>query len=125
MPWMETLSLLGMLAAGWLWLDSFRAREAGIRAVRAACDADQLQLLDDTVALASLRPARDDEGRLRLRRVYRFEYSDTGDNRRNGQITLLGSELLLLHLPRVPGSALRLVASEGDPERRQFPRLPS
>lgn len=125
MPWMETLSLLGMLAAGWLWLDSFRAREAGIRAVRAACDADELQLLDDTVALASLRPARDDEGRLRLRRVYRFEYSDTGDNRRNGQITLLGSELLLLHLPRVPGSALRLVASEGDPERRQFPRLPS
>ncbi|HCZ15082.1 MAG TPA: DUF3301 domain-containing protein [Candidatus Accumulibacter sp.] len=125
MPWMETLSLLGMLAAGWLWLDSFRAREAGIRAVRAACDADQLQLLDDTVALASLRPARDDEGRLRLRRVYRFEYSDTGDNRRNGQITLLGSELLLLHLPRVPGSALRLVASEGEPERRQFPRLPS
>ncbi|HRD92880.1 MAG TPA: DUF3301 domain-containing protein [Accumulibacter sp.] len=122
---METLSLLGMLAAGWLWLDSFRAREAGIRAVRAACDADQLQLLDDTVALASLRPARDDEGRLRLRRVYRFEYSDTGDNRRNGQITLLGSELLLLHLPRVPGSALRLVASEGEPERRQFPRLPS
>lgn len=125
MPWMETLSLLGMLAAGWLWLDSFRAREAGIRAVRAACDADELQLLDDTVALASLRPARDDAGRLRLRRVYRFEYSDTGDNRRNGQITLLGSELLLLHLPRVPGSALRLVASEGDPERRQFPRLPS
>ena len=125
MPWMETLSLLGMLAAGWLWLDSFRAREAGIRAVRAACDADELQLLDDTVALASLRPARDDEGRLRLRRVYRFEYSDTGDNRRNGQITLLGSELLLLHLPRVPGSALRLVASEGEPERRQFPRLPS
>ncbi|WP_300339209.1 DUF3301 domain-containing protein [Accumulibacter sp.] len=122
---METLSLLGMLAAGWLWLDSFRAREAGIRAVRAACDADQLQLLDDTVALASLRPARDDEGRLRLRRVYRFEYSDTGDNRRNGQITLLGSELLLLHLPRVPGSALRLVASECEPERRQFPRLPS
>ena len=122
---METLSLLGMLAVGWLWLDSFRAREAGIRAVRAACDADELQLLDDTVALASLRPARDDEGRLRLRRVYRFEYSDTGDNRRNGQVTLLGSELLLLHLPRVPGSALRLVASEGEPERRQFPRLPS
>lgn len=125
MPWMETLSLLGMLAAGWLWLDSFKAREAGIRAVRAACDADDLQLLDDTVALASLRPARDDEGRLRLRRVYRFEYSDTGDNRCNGQVTLLGSELLLLHLPRAVGSGLRPVPSAGEPERRQLPRLPS
>ncbi|WP_291995331.1 DUF3301 domain-containing protein [Candidatus Accumulibacter sp. ACC003] len=125
MPWMEILSLLGMLAAGWLWLDSFRAREAGIRAVRAACDADDLQLLDDTVALASLRPARDDEGRLRWRRVYRFEYSDTGDNRRTGQVTLLGSELLLLHLPRAQGFGLQSVANVGEAPPRPFPRLPS
>lgn len=125
MPWMEILSLLGMLAAGWLWLDSFRAREAGIRAVRAACDADDLQLLDDTVALASLRPARDDEGRLRWRRVYRFEYSDTGDNRRTGQVTLLGSELLLLHLPRAQGFGLQSVANVGEAPPRSFPRLPS
>jgi hypothetical protein len=34
-------------------------------------------------------PVRDDEGRLRLRRVYGFEYSDTGHNRRKGTVTLI------------------------------------
>jgi hypothetical protein len=106
MPWMETIGLLLMLAAGWFWLDSFKAREAGMAAARAACAAEDLLLLDDTVALGSLRPARDDDGRLRLRRVYQFEYSDTGDNRRQGQVTLLGSELLMVHLPQARASRL-------------------
>ena len=87
-----------------------------------------LLLLDDTVALASLRPGRDDEGRLRLRRVYRFEYSDTGNNRRDGQVTLLGSELVTLHLPHSNRSRLRSVGTadtvDGE-QNRPFPRLPS
>lgn len=98
MPWLETLCLVVLLAAGWFWLDSFKAREAGINAARAACAADQLLLLDDTVALGSLRPQRDEAGRLRLRRVYDFEYSDTGNNRRRGSVTLLGDELIMLYV---------------------------
>lgn len=120
---METISLLVLLAAVWFWLDSFKAREAAIRAARAACDAEDLLLLDDTVALGSLRPQRDEQGRLRLRRVYHFEYSDTGDNRRNGYATLLGSELLMLHLPDAQPSALRSLALVGDDAERQSPRL--
>lgn len=122
-PWMETISLLVLLAAVWFWLDSFKAREAAIRAARAACDAEHLLLLDDTVALGSLRPQRDEQGRLRLRRVYHFEYSDTGDNRRNGYATLLGSELLMLHLPDAQPSALRSLALVGDDADSQSPRL--
>ena len=98
MPWMETISLLVLVAVGWFWLDSFKAREAGIHAARAACAADQLLLLDDTVALGSLRPERDEAGTLRLRRVYDFEYSDTGNNRRHGSVTLLGDELVMLYV---------------------------
>ena len=120
---METISLLVLLAAVWFWLDSFKAREAAIRAARAACDAEHLLLLDDTVALGSLRPQRDELGRLCLRRVYHFEYSDTGDNRRNGYATLLGSELLMLHLPDAQPSALRSLALVGDAAERQSPRL--
>lgn len=113
MPWMESIGLLLLLAAGWFWLDSFKAREAGILAARAACEADGLLLLDDTVALGSVRPQRDNDGVLRLRRVYRFEYSDTGNNRCNGSVTLLGAELVMLYVgprpvvdaePRFPGS---------------------
>jgi len=98
---MDLLELLAMaLLAGavWLWLDSLGAREIGVRAAQAACAEEGLQFLDDTVSIRSLRPARDDEGRLRLRRTYAFEYSDTGDNRRSGSVTLLGHTVELLHV---------------------------
>jgi len=90
------LALLG--AAVWLWLDSLKAREIGVKAAQAACADEGLQFLDDTVAIRSLRLIRDDDGRLRLRRVYGFEYSDTGDNRRPGTVTLLGQRVELLHV---------------------------
>jgi len=90
------LALLG--AAVWLWLDSLKAREIGVKAAQAACADEGLQFLDDTVAIRSLRLVRDDDGRLRLRRVYGFEYSDTGDNRRPGTVTLLGQRVELLHV---------------------------
>ncbi|NJD25438.1 MAG: DUF3301 domain-containing protein [Betaproteobacteria bacterium] len=98
MDWIELL-FLALLAGGvWLWLDSIGAREAGVQAARKACADEGLLFLDDTVAIRSLRPARDDEGRLRLRRVYAFEYSDTGDNRRSGSVTLLGRIVEYLHV---------------------------
>jgi hypothetical protein len=94
-----TLLLAGLL---WLWLDGFKARETGIRAVRSACEADGLQLLDETIALARMRPRRDDAGRMRWFRVYQFEYSDTGDNRRRGSVQLLGHNITLINLgPRL------------------------
>ncbi len=124
MPWMETVSLGFLLLVAWFWFASFQARAAGMAAARAACAAEDLLLLDDTVALGALRPARDDEGRLRLRRVYHFEYSDTGDNRCAGQVTLLGSELLMVHLGQGQRSRLRLVSSDREDERRQLPRHP-
>ena len=93
------LLVLGFLAAVvWLWLDSLKAREAGIRAAKLACEEEQLQFLDDTVVIRSLRPARDDDGQLKLRRVYAFEYSDNGDNRRPGSVTLLGQQVEYLHI---------------------------
>lgn len=81
------------LAGVWLWLDSLRVREHAIAAGRNACARYGLQFLDETVAFARLRLARDDDGRLRLRRAYTFEFSDTGDNRRSGAIVMLGSRL--------------------------------
>ena len=78
--------------------DSLQARDAGVREARTACSDEDLQLLDDTVAIRSLRFARDDGGRLRLQRVYGFEYSDTGDNRREGSVTLLGHDVVMVSL---------------------------
>jgi hypothetical protein len=96
-----TLQIL-VLGLGFLgiyfWIDSLRAREHAVAAGRSACERYGLQLLDDTVAFARLRLARDDDGRLRLRRTYTFEFSDTGDNRRHGTIVMLGAHVEDLHL---------------------------
>lgn len=94
----ETVALLLLAAAALLWVDSLRARERAVQAGRAACERYDLQFLDDTVSFARLRLARDVEGRLRIMRTYTFEFSDTGNNRRNGAIVMLGGKLQDLHL---------------------------
>ncbi|MBL8398781.1 MAG: DUF3301 domain-containing protein [Candidatus Accumulibacter sp.] len=98
-PWLEIAGLLVLLLIAWFWFDSFQSRAAGLAAAQAICRAEDLLLLDETVALAQLRLIRDDDGRLRLRRSYDFEFSDTGDNRRVGRVTLIGTTLLTVHLP--------------------------
>jgi hypothetical protein len=99
---LEVFGLFVLLALGWFWLDSLRTRDRAIEAVRAACAAESLQLLDDTVSQQQLRLERDPEGYLRFRRLYRFDYSDTGDNRRRGSVLLLGQRVVELHLkPRL------------------------
>ncbi len=95
---LELFGLLLLAALFWLWMDSLKAREACLRESRAACAAEGLLLLDDTVAVDSIRPARDDEGRLRLKRVYKFEYSDAGTNRRTGAVTLVGDRVVTFYL---------------------------
>ena len=98
MELLEMLILLLLGATVWLWLDSLKAREIGVKAAQAACAGEGLEFRDDTVAIHSRKPVRDADGRLRLRRVYTFEYSDTGDNRRPGMVTLLGQRVELLHV---------------------------
>ncbi len=105
MPGLEIAGLLILGALAWLWLDSLQAREAAVTAARAACEAEGLLLLDATVSIASLKLARDGDGRLRLQRAYDFEYSDTGDNRKKGGLVLLGHRVIVLNvgLRPVPG----------------------
>ena len=94
----ELAALAAVLGAAALWADSLRVRERAVAAGREACRRYGVQLLDDTVAFARLRLARDDDGRLRLRRTYTFEFSETGDNRRQGAIVMLGAQLEDLRL---------------------------
>lgn len=88
------LILLCLLA--WFWLDSIKVRELGVKAARESCLREGVQLLDDTVAFRSLRPARDDNGQVLLQRVYDFEYSGSGNDRYRGSLMLLGREVVML-----------------------------
>ena len=95
---LELFAIAVVVGVTWFWVDSLRARERAVAAGRAACGRYGLQFLDETVAFVKLRPMRDDEGRLRLRRTYAFEFSDTGNNRRQGVIVTLGGQLAELQL---------------------------
>ena len=105
MPTFELLGLLAVAGLAWFWFDSFKAHEAALGAARFACQSEQLQLLDETVALAALRPVRNEDGKLAMRREYRFEFSDTGNNRRRGSLVLLGHRVVVIHI------GLRLASS--------------
>jgi len=90
---LEIAVVAALAAAGWFLWSSLRAREAANAAIRPACRAEGYLFLDDTVALDRIRLRRNDEGRALIERVYRFDYSDTGDNRRRGYVTLLGARV--------------------------------
>ena len=94
----EVVALLLLVGAGLLWADSLRARERAVRAGRDACARYGLQFLDETVSFARMRLARDGDGRVKIARTYTFEFSDTGNNRRDGSIVMLGGELQDLQL---------------------------
>ena len=94
--------LLVCVVAALAWRASVTAREAAVRTCRKACRSYELQLLDDTVALTSVRVLRT-HGRLRLRRVYQFEVSSDGTDRLVGSISLAGSDVESIYLPEPAG----------------------
>ncbi|MDH2915906.1 MAG: DUF3301 domain-containing protein [Gallionella sp.] len=88
---LAVLMVLG--AGGWFWLHSIRILELAREAGRRACAREDLQFLDDTVASTSLALDRDASGRRILRRTYRFEFTETGNSRREGEIIMLGERV--------------------------------
>ena len=85
--------LLLLAALGWFWFDSLRALEIARNAGKRACDDANVQFLDDTVAGIAFALVRDKSGRRMLRRTYRFEFSETGNTRLEGQLIVLGDRI--------------------------------
>ena len=98
MDFLDILGLLLIAAIAWLWLDSLNSREVAVSAAKAACNSEGLLLLDDTVAIQRLGVGRNGDSALRIRRVYAFEYSDTGNDRRTGSLVMLGRRVLVINL---------------------------
>jgi hypothetical protein len=93
--------ILLLAAAAWLWLDAARAREFAIVLARRYCENRGLQFLDDTVAMARMGLRWTEDG-LRIRRMFRFDFSVEGIGRRTGHILMMGSKFESLDdgLPR-------------------------
>ncbi|MFW6258455.1 MAG: DUF3301 domain-containing protein [Halochromatium sp.] len=93
----QLFALLLLLLIGWFWLDASRARERAVGLAHRACQERGVQLLDQAVELRRLGLRWRRQG-LRIRRVYRFEFSEEGIGRRTGYLVLLGLHLVDLSL---------------------------
>jgi hypothetical protein len=91
--WLVLLGTAGL----YLWRSGQfkgRARELAIK----HCKQLDLQLLDDSMVITGLWPVRLAAGNLVLRRAYRFEFASIGDRRYQGELIMIGMQLLHIEL---------------------------
>lgn len=100
----EFTVIFAMLGIAWFWLDSSRVREIAIARAKEFCAKENLLFLDGAVAAVRIRLKRSSQGHLAIERHYQFEFTDTGDNRLQGTIMMLGHTLETMHLPRFGAS---------------------
>jgi hypothetical protein len=94
-------SMLPLLVAGVvvaLWLDALAARETAAFRSRRLCEESGLQWLDQSIVLQRIGLVRVD-GRLALKRSYRFEVSFDGSDRHQASISLHGRRVANYTLP--------------------------
>jgi len=75
-----------------LWLDGARAREIATAIGVEICNHRSYQFLDGSVVRSRIGLRWTSAG-IRIRRMFRFDYSTNGDDRLPGYILLLGTKL--------------------------------
>ena len=88
------LLLIVILLIAWAWRASMQAKEIATRAAENACARHDLQFLDETVALKSIKFKRDEMGSPCFLRHYQFEYYDGEQARKTSTIDLLGNTVI-------------------------------
>ena len=94
----ELIFLAVLLAILFFWWSNTQSRETATKLASAACARCRVQLLDETVTLRKLRPSRSPKGHMSIARWYSFEFSTSGNDRKSGMVSLLGNDLLHMHL---------------------------
>lgn len=92
------IMILLCVLAVWFLVDSMRTREIATHIGKRACERHEVQFLDGTVALTHVRLRRDRSGSPRIGRIYQFEFSESGENRRRATISMLGVQLEVLQM---------------------------
>jgi hypothetical protein len=89
----DVLALLGLILLCLHFLAAVRVRELAVQAVGRASAEGDFQLLDQSVHIQRISMSRDETGRWRFWRQYRFDYSYDGMERRHGFVIMLGQQL--------------------------------
>jgi hypothetical protein len=93
LTWGNVITLLVLILLCMHFLAAVRVRELAVQAVGRASARDDFQLLDQAVHIRRVSLSRDSQGRWRIWRQYRFDYSYDGVERRQGLVTMLGQQL--------------------------------
>lgn len=78
----------------WFILQNLKYRESALKFAKQYCVRNDLQLLDQTVALDKIRLRwRSNPLQIHWQRTFHFQFASTGDRRYNGSIQFLGASL--------------------------------
>jgi len=86
---MSSLALLLLIAViVWVWQANLHSRDIAVQTARGSCQAQNLQLLDATVAIQKVIPYYRSSNDFGLQRTYVFEYSGDGFSRQTGCVVM-------------------------------------
>jgi len=91
--------LIPIMLLVWYWQAAVKAKEAAIMAAKKRCQEEGVQMLDDSMAIDSLRLRRMQKGSMGLWRRYGFEFSATGNQRYQAWVVVHGGRVVLIELP--------------------------
>ena len=94
LEWLLVPLVLGLI----YWWDTSASKDRARLAAKQQCEQQDLQLLDDTVAIIKTRLNRDNQGHITFLRYFTFEFSSDGVQRTQGELHLLGKQVTHLHL---------------------------
>ncbi|MDH5300542.1 MAG: DUF3301 domain-containing protein [Gammaproteobacteria bacterium] len=99
---LDIVIVLLLFLAGVFWWKTTQAREHAQRIALTACNREGVQLLDQSVALKSMKIKRSARRGWVLVRYFGFEFSCTGDERREGVVAMIGNrrDYLVMDLPQ-------------------------
>jgi hypothetical protein len=100
---MSELFLIFVVAlVAFYWYSSAKCKEIAVAAARKECKFNEVQLLDQTVQQVRISMSRDKNDNWRVWRHYRFDFSVEGDDRRGGEVILLGHNVISTYVSLPP-----------------------
>ena len=88
----ELFIIMGFSVLIWIWLESMRINEIARSIGSKLCKKNNVQFLDESVYLSSVRLGKNSHNQITLLRKYKFEFTNSDLFRYNGEITLAGKQ---------------------------------
>ena len=103
---MTAILIILLVILSSLWYEVFKTRERVIQRCQQVCREAELQFLDQTVAVVSVKFRFGRGYRPELSRVYQFEYSEDGVDRNKAYVDLINNRIVSLRFTGPQGETI-------------------